>query len=118
MTESSPVVSFSSLSKGSRYGSCGVLVPNTELKVIAVDDGRILDRGESGELCVRGPQVGAEGGREGERGRGGGGERERGGGGATERGREKGTMEGGKEEWRFVSGTSAIKIGTYLSEYR
>ncbi|XP_043196182.1 4-coumarate--CoA ligase 5-like [Amphibalanus amphitrite] len=57
MTESSPVVSFSSISKGSRYGSCGVLLPNTELKVIAVDDGRVLDLGESGEICVRGPQV-------------------------------------------------------------
>ena len=58
MTESSPVVSFSSVSKGSRYGSCGVLLPNTELKVVAVDDGRTLDLGQSGELCVRGPQVG------------------------------------------------------------
>ena len=57
MTESSPVISFSSMSKGSRHGSCGVLLPNTELKVIAVDDGRILDLGESGEICVRGPQV-------------------------------------------------------------
>ena len=57
MTESSPVVSFTSISKGSRHGSCGVLLPNTELKIISVDDGRVLDRGESGELCIRGPQV-------------------------------------------------------------
>jgi len=57
MTESSPVVSFSSVTKGTIFGSCGVLVPNTELKVISTEDGRELEQDEEGELVVRGPQV-------------------------------------------------------------
>ncbi|XP_037082474.1 4-coumarate--CoA ligase-like [Pollicipes pollicipes] len=57
MTETSPVVSMSSRQMGTVHGSCGVLLPNTELKCVSVEDGRELEQGERGELCVRGPQV-------------------------------------------------------------
>lgn len=57
MTEASPVVSFSAKDKTAEVGSCGVPVPNTEIKAISVDDGRELEQGEKGELLVRGPQV-------------------------------------------------------------
>jgi long-subunit acyl-CoA synthetase (AMP-forming) len=39
-----------------KFGSCGVPVPMTELKVVDAE-GRALPLGESGELLVRGPQV-------------------------------------------------------------
>ena len=59
MTETSPVITIGSTTKrGDHPGTCGVIVPNTEIKIIAVDDGRELEHGETGEICVRGPQVG------------------------------------------------------------
>ena len=38
-------------------GSCGVVIPNTELKIVDVSTGENLPAGKSGELCVRGPQI-------------------------------------------------------------
>jgi acyl-CoA synthetase (AMP-forming)/AMP-acid ligase II len=40
-----------------RPGSCGPLVPNTACKVIDVVTGAELEPGETGEICVQGPQV-------------------------------------------------------------
>lgn len=40
-----------------RSGSIGVLVPNTEARLIDPDSGDDVGRGETGELWVRGPQV-------------------------------------------------------------
>ena len=58
MTELSPVATQGSTTKRGDYpGTCGVLVPNTEAKFIAVEDGRELEQGQTGELCIRGPQV-------------------------------------------------------------
>ena len=58
MTELSPVATLGSTTKRGDYpGTCGVLLPNTEAKFIAVEDGRELEQGETGELCIRGPQV-------------------------------------------------------------
>ena len=57
MTEAFPVIRGSLTKRGDYPGSCGVIVPNTEVKVIATDDGRELEQGETGEICVRGPQV-------------------------------------------------------------
>jgi acyl-CoA synthetase (AMP-forming)/AMP-acid ligase II len=56
LTESSPVVSI--LEKGScKYTSSGKPVPNTEMKVVNRENNTNLGPGESGEICVRGPQV-------------------------------------------------------------
>lgn len=62
MTEASPVISalrLDSLSQESAIGSIGKPLPNTEVKLIAVDDskGTPLGPNELGELLVRGPQV-------------------------------------------------------------
>jgi 4-coumarate--CoA ligase len=58
LTEASPVVLMSAL--GSKnHGSVGHVCPNTEAKIVAIDDSefRGLGPNESGELLVRGPQV-------------------------------------------------------------
>jgi len=56
LTESSPVVSI--LEKGSsKYTSSGKPVPNTEMKVVNKENKTNVGPGESGEICVRGPQV-------------------------------------------------------------
>lgn len=62
MTETSPAVlfyRFSYLDVKSAKGSVGRPIPNTEVKVVAVDDpsGTPLGPNELGELLVRGPQV-------------------------------------------------------------
>jgi len=58
MTETSPVT-HSSPSDPTRikFGSVGVAAPNTEVKIADVDTGQPLDRGQKGEVCVRGPQI-------------------------------------------------------------
>jgi acyl-CoA synthetase (AMP-forming)/AMP-acid ligase II len=38
-------------------GSVGMIVPNTECKIVDVATGRELDRNEDGEIWIRGPQV-------------------------------------------------------------
>ena len=38
-------------------GSCGQLLPNTQMKVIDLDSGELLGAGERGELCFTGPQA-------------------------------------------------------------
>ena len=56
LTESSPVVSISE--KGNtKYTSSGKPVPNTEMKVVNMENKTNLGPRESGEICVRGPQV-------------------------------------------------------------
>jgi long-chain acyl-CoA synthetase len=54
LTEASPVVACN-LPGASRIGSVGVPVPSTEISIR--DEGRELEPGQEGELCVRGPQV-------------------------------------------------------------
>jgi long-chain acyl-CoA synthetase len=54
LTEASPVVTANPPG-GERIGTIGVPVPSTE--VVIRDGDRDLPPGESGELCVRGPQV-------------------------------------------------------------
>lgn len=56
MTELSPAVCFSPQG-GSVIGSCGKVLPNTQVKVVDVDTGKSLGPGFHGELLVRGPQV-------------------------------------------------------------
>ena len=38
-------------------GSCGVLIPNTEAKIVHLETGEALGPGLTGELCIRGAQV-------------------------------------------------------------
>ncbi len=55
LTETSPVVSSNPIS-AIQIGTIGIPVPDTQVKVIDAE-GRSLPVGESGELCVKGPQV-------------------------------------------------------------
>jgi long-chain acyl-CoA synthetase len=56
LTETSPIVTISPLHLAEFNGSVGLPVPSCEV-AIRDDDGRDVPIGESGELCVRGPQV-------------------------------------------------------------
>ena len=56
LTETSPVT-HTALPGQARAGSIGVLVPNTEARVVDPITGDDLGQGESGELWLRGPQV-------------------------------------------------------------
>jgi acyl-CoA synthetase (AMP-forming)/AMP-acid ligase II len=40
-----------------RSGSAGLLLPNTECKIVDLPTGEALGPGEQGEVCVRGPQI-------------------------------------------------------------
>ncbi|PSN29669.1 Luciferin 4-monooxygenase [Blattella germanica] len=40
-----------------KYGSCGVLVPDTQCKVVDLDTGKNLGPYKSGELCFKGPVI-------------------------------------------------------------
>jgi acyl-CoA synthetase (AMP-forming)/AMP-acid ligase II len=58
LTETSPVVTTTLRAPaGPRPGSVGVLIPNTEARVVDPATGAGVSRGEVGELLVRGPQV-------------------------------------------------------------
>ena len=56
LTETSPAVCINPLNLTEYNGSIGLPVPSTEVS-IQDPDGNILPQGESGEMCVRGPQV-------------------------------------------------------------
>ena len=56
LTETSPTVCINPFDIEAFNGSIGLPVPSTDCR-IENDDGEILGIGETGELCVRGPQV-------------------------------------------------------------
>jgi long-chain acyl-CoA synthetase len=56
LTETSPVVCVNPIDGTDRVGTIGLPVPSTYVKMIN-DDGQDVALGESGELCVKGPQV-------------------------------------------------------------
>ena len=56
LTETSPAVCINPLNLPEFNGSIGLPVPSTEVS-IQDENGKILPQGESGELCIRGPQV-------------------------------------------------------------
>jgi len=56
LTETSPAVTINPLDKTEFTGSIGLPVPSTEI-AIRDADGKDVPQGESGEICVRGPQV-------------------------------------------------------------
>jgi acyl-CoA synthetase (AMP-forming)/AMP-acid ligase II len=58
LTETSPVLTTNAGAPlGPRPGSVGVLLPNTELRVVDPATGADLGRNQTGELVARGPQV-------------------------------------------------------------
>jgi len=56
MSELSPAACFSP-EKGSIIGSCGKVLPNTQVKIVNVKTGESLGPRQHGELLVKGPQV-------------------------------------------------------------
>jgi len=56
LTETSPAVCINPLDLDEYNGAIGLPVPSTEISIQDLD-GNILPLGETGELCVRGPQV-------------------------------------------------------------
>jgi acyl-CoA synthetase (AMP-forming)/AMP-acid ligase II len=58
MTETSPVTHSSPAQpECCKFGSVGVLAPNTECKIVDLENGSPLEPGQAGEICVRGPQI-------------------------------------------------------------
>ena len=58
MTEASPVTHFTPEDPAfARSGSCGLLVPNTECRIIHLETKKDIPPGEHGEILIRGPQV-------------------------------------------------------------
>jgi acyl-CoA synthetase (AMP-forming)/AMP-acid ligase II len=58
MTETSPVTHSSPLAPlPMKFGSVGVLAPNTKCKIIDLETGAILGPHKEGEICVSGPQI-------------------------------------------------------------
>ncbi|MBL9171879.1 MAG: long-chain fatty acid--CoA ligase [Verrucomicrobiales bacterium] len=58
LTETSPVTHISPTDGTARSGSMGVLISDTQAKIVDVETGlKKLPVGEAGELCIRGPQV-------------------------------------------------------------
>ncbi|MGE0762268.1 MAG: AMP-binding protein [Bdellovibrionales bacterium] len=56
LTETSPVVSCNPIDGTDKVGTIGLPLPSTEIK-LCDDNGKEVAPGESGEICVRGPQV-------------------------------------------------------------
>ncbi|KAK2972858.1 hypothetical protein RJ640_028386 [Escallonia rubra] len=61
MTEAGPVLSLSAAFAKQPFptksGSCGMVVRNAELKVIDPETGCSLGYNQTGEICIRGPQI-------------------------------------------------------------
>jgi long-chain acyl-CoA synthetase len=58
MTETSPTGTFTPTTNAPRPGSCGVPSPGITIKFLSVDDHKTwVGLGETGELCIRGPNV-------------------------------------------------------------
>jgi len=58
LTESSPTVSASPIAEEGKSGSIGLPLPDTEIVIMDKDSGEgPLPIGETGEICIRGPQV-------------------------------------------------------------
>ncbi|MFH0824157.1 MAG: long-chain fatty acid--CoA ligase [Pseudomonadota bacterium] len=59
LTETTPVTHINPYGGATKVGTIGLPLPNTEAKLVNVDDYNveITTPGESGELCIKGPQV-------------------------------------------------------------
>lgn len=56
LTEASPLTHCNPL-VGHKYHTCGPVISNTQFKIVDIETGKSLDKGEDGEVLVRGPQV-------------------------------------------------------------
>lgn len=56
LTETSPVASVNRIDGSAVYGTIGIPIPSTDMKVIN-EAGEALPPGEAGEICIKGPQV-------------------------------------------------------------
>ncbi|MFA6001176.1 MAG: long-chain fatty acid--CoA ligase [Thermoleophilia bacterium] len=57
LTEASPVTHANLISGIRKKGSIGLPLPDTEVRIIDLDDGKDVQPGEEGEMLVRGPQI-------------------------------------------------------------
>jgi len=58
LSETSPVTHCNPLEGENKTGSIGLPVPGTYVEIVSLDDRKTdLPQGESGEICIRGPQV-------------------------------------------------------------
>lgn len=58
LSETSPVATCNPIYGENKTGSIGLPLPGTILEIVDKDDGEtLLPQGESGEICIRGPQV-------------------------------------------------------------
>ncbi|MHA1343804.1 MAG: AMP-binding protein, partial [Promethearchaeota archaeon] len=58
MTEASPIVTSNPYLNERKIGTVGLPIPNTELKIVEVDDkDKEVPIGEAGEIVIRGPQI-------------------------------------------------------------
>lgn len=57
LTETSPVATCNPIDGTDRVGTIGLPVPDTDMKLVDDSDNEITKAGESGEICVKGPQV-------------------------------------------------------------
>jgi long-chain acyl-CoA synthetase len=57
LSESSPVACANPVSTGGKIGYIGVPIPETEVRIVDIDDGRVLGFDEPGEICIKGPQI-------------------------------------------------------------
>lgn len=57
LTETSPVACCNPIDGTDKVGTIGLPLPSTEIKLVDDDGKEVTKKDESGELCVRGPQV-------------------------------------------------------------
>lgn len=57
LTETSPVATCNPIDGTDRVGTIGLPVPDTDIKLVDDNDNEVTKPGESGEICVKGPQV-------------------------------------------------------------
>ncbi|MDE1900461.1 MAG: long-chain fatty acid--CoA ligase [Alphaproteobacteria bacterium] len=58
LSETSPVVSCNPVDGENKTGSIGLPAPGTLIEIVSLEDKKtVLPQGETGEVCIRGPQV-------------------------------------------------------------
>jgi long-chain acyl-CoA synthetase len=58
LSETSPVVTCNPLKGENKAGSIGLPLPQTILQIVSLEDGEtLLPAGQTGEICIQGPQV-------------------------------------------------------------